>query len=1074
MKTHYFANNILLQFLIFYSYDDLKIAMFTDKEGNEDFKYLKYLNHSLSDDKSRRFYSSDQYSAKILSDYIIEEIKNRTNPENEEKSLRPYFLIIIDGYDLVKKYKFADFISEVEENIGFSVIIIENHLNKLPSKCSNFISIGDNTSTIVTNSYENQENKTFKDEINYSIKMSEVAKVLSNIPVEIRTASSGMPSSITFLEMEKVGKTEQLNIMERWKNNNSTETLKAEVGVDNNNELIYLDLHEKAHGPHGLIAGTTGSGKSEFIITYILSMAINYSPDDVSFILIDYKGGGLAYAFENKANNLILPHLAGTITNLDKSEMDRTLESINSEVKRRQKLFNTARDLTRESTIDIYKYQKHFHDGELDEPCPHLFIICDEFAELKSQQPEFMDDLISVARIGRSLGVHLILATQKPTGQVNEQIWTNTRFRVCLKVQNPGDSREMLKRPEAAYIREAGRFYLQVGQDELFILGQSGWAGAKYYPSNTIVKEADKSVNVINDTGVIVKSIKAGGGPKLEAQGEQLAAVMKEIIEVAGSLNKKSKRLWLDNIPSIILVDDLIKKYNIKSEKYNVKAVIGEYDAPEIQTQGLLSYSFLENENTLFYGIKEAEREQLTFSMLYSIFQNHTAEEINVYIFDFGSASMEILKNYPQVGEVSLIDEDEKFKNTLKLFKTELANRKKEFINYGGDYKSYIKNSEKKVPVILLVINNLESLQEIYRFFGETLLPIARDCARYGMYIWVNLSNTTSIGRRLNQTFKSSYCLHMKDFDSYRAAVPGKSRKVPRSDFARGLVNNGEVHEFQTAMIVENSSEQMMYIKQNAKMISKQNSTKAKEIAKLPEKVTFDLIKGSLNTIEDIPIGIDKETLEISKFNFSTNILTSITGMKIDSIKKFINSLIDIFKNIKNVSTIFIDPKKLDEEVKNNTNNYFYENMDKVVEAVLNYVKEKNSAGANDTGKTIIIIYGIQNLKNSLSKTDKLGELFKELKKSSNINVIICDGSRNIKSIESEIWFIPLKNNTDGIWIGKGFQEQQAFRLLSGAKTGTTEVTNSFGFNVTEQSARYIKLIDFLPETLEEDQQNEK
>ena len=120
---------------------------------------------------------------------------------------------------------------------------------------------------------------------------------------------------------------------------------------------------------------------------------MNYSPDDVAFILIDYKGGGLAYAFENKTTNTVLPHLAGTITNLDKAEMHRTLVSIDSEVKRRQQIFNEARDKCGESTIDIYKYQKLYNEGKISEPCPHLFIICDEFAELKSQQPEFMQNL---------------------------------------------------------------------------------------------------------------------------------------------------------------------------------------------------------------------------------------------------------------------------------------------------------------------------------------------------------------------------------------------------------------------------------------------------------------------------------------------------------------------------------------------------------------------------------------------------------------------------------------------------------------------------------------------------------
>ena len=148
-------------------------------------------------------------------------------------------------------------------------------------------------------------------------------------------------------------------------------------------EKISIDLHEKYHGPHGLIAGMTGSGKSEFIITYILSMAINYHPYEVQFILIDYKGGGLALAFQNQSLGLKLPHLVGTITNLDKNEIQRSLASIESELKRRQALFNEAREISKESTIDIYKYQRMYREHLVKEPVSHLFIISDEFAEFK-------------------------------------------------------------------------------------------------------------------------------------------------------------------------------------------------------------------------------------------------------------------------------------------------------------------------------------------------------------------------------------------------------------------------------------------------------------------------------------------------------------------------------------------------------------------------------------------------------------------------------------------------------------------------------------------------------------------
>ena len=444
-----------------------------------------------------------------------------------------------------------------------------------------------------------------------------LAKKLSNVPIEIDEISTVLPDSISFLEMEKVGNVDQLNILNRWNTNDSISTLRAEIGVDELGKTFYLDLHEKAHGPHGLVAGMTGSGKSEFIITYILSMCVNYSPDDIAFILIDYKGGGLAGAFENQITGMRLPHLTGTITNLDKAEMDRTLVSINSEAKRRQAKFNEARDRLSESTMDIYKYQKFYKDGRLEEPIPHLFIVCDEFAELKSQQPDFMDNLISIARIGRSLGIHLILATQKPSGVVNDQIWSNAKFHICLKVQDASDSEEMIKRKDAAALKEAGRFYLQVGYDEFFALGQSAWCGAKYYPSDQIIKDANNSVDLINDCGQIVKSSEIQKKQVVEAQGEQITAILNEIIEVSKKTNKEAKKLWLPNIPPIILVDNLIKKYNINFSD-SIKAVIGEVDIPAEQKQDVLVYDLLKDGNCSIFGTDGLENEMIIHSLLYS------------------------------------------------------------------------------------------------------------------------------------------------------------------------------------------------------------------------------------------------------------------------------------------------------------------------------------------------------------------------------------------------------------------------------------------------------------------------
>ena len=205
----------------------------------------------------------------------------------------------------------------------------------------------------------------------------------------------------------------------------------APIGVSKAG-IIALDLHDKAHGPHGLVAGTTGSGKSEILQTYILSMSTLYHPYEVAFGIIDFKGGGMVNQFQD------LPHLLGAITNIDGKEIDRSLKSIKAELQKRQRLFAEA------EVNHIDKYIRKYKAGKVAIPLPHLILIVDEFAELKAEQPEFMKELISAARIGRSLGVHLILATQKPSGQVNEQIWSNSRFKLCLKVQSKEDSNEVL------------------------------------------------------------------------------------------------------------------------------------------------------------------------------------------------------------------------------------------------------------------------------------------------------------------------------------------------------------------------------------------------------------------------------------------------------------------------------------------------------------------------------------------------------------------------------------------------------------------------------------------------------
>ena len=352
-------------------------------------------------------------------------------------------------------------------------------------------------------------------------------------------------------------------------------------------------------------------------------MAVNFSPDEVAFLLIDYKGGGLADAFDKKnsdGSTLHLPHLVGTITNLDGAAVSRSMISIESELERRQRIFKEAKVRCNEGTMDIYDYQQLYRAHRVEEPLPHLFIISDEFAELKSQQPEFMDKLISTARIGRSLGVHLILATQKPSGVVNDQIWSNTKFRVCLRVQDTGDSQDMLKRPDAASLKDTGRFYLQVGYNEYFALGQSAWCGADYIPQDEVIQQKDESVQLIDDTAqtlLAAKPIKE----KKNAESKQIVAIVKYLSELAEREHILPRTLLPPALSDTLTMAELQETHPTKVPE-NISACIGMIDDPAYQRQYPLELNLQKMHNMLLVGESGCGKTTLVQTMLLSLPQS--------------------------------------------------------------------------------------------------------------------------------------------------------------------------------------------------------------------------------------------------------------------------------------------------------------------------------------------------------------------------------------------------------------------------------------------------------------------
>ena len=892
-----------------------------------------------------------------------------------------------------------------------------------------------------------------------TLDLTECAIKLANIPIDTVKDEVSFPKSISFLEMYNVGKVEQLNSYNRWQTNMPINSLQAPLGIDKQGNIFKLDLHEKFHGPHGLIAGMTGSGKSELIITYILSLAVNYHPYEVSFIIIDYKGGGVALAFENRETGRKLPHIAGTITNLDTAEMNRALTSIESELRRRQKAFNKARDISNESTIDIYKYQKLYRSGIVSEPISHLFIICDEFAELKTQQPEFMDQLISTARIGRSLGVHLILATQKPSGVVNDQIWSNSRFRICLKVQEKEDSMDMIKSPEAAMLKNVGRFYLQVGYNEFFAQGLAAWSGAPYIPTDKPKKKVDNAINFIDNIGYVYKSVDDEKDLNLSSKEEQLSSVINYLIDVAKEEKIEVKQLWLDKIPELIYVDELAKKYNYVSEKGIINPIVGEYDDPANQRQDLLTLNLSKGGNTIIYGSSGSGKNTFISSLVYSTIINHSAEEVNFYIMDFGSEIFRTYKKAPQVGDVLLVNDTEKVNNLFKMLFSKLSERKKILSDYNGDFNYYNKKSDKKMPLIVVVINNYEAFFENYDMHEEHMLQLTREASMYGIVFVLTASATNSIRYRLRQNFKQEFVLQLNDETDYTSILGNIHKMYPSKMYGRGLVKLDEVYEFQTSHPYE-PDHLSEYISEVCEKLKSESEVFAEPVAVLPDIVTADDINAKLKGIDSIPVGINKNNLAVSTWDFSSNIGTIITALEFDSMNYFIQPFINQFKEIKNSTVLVFDALDLIKDYEKADNIFYYKNdFNKVIDS-LNQTAEKqkqvyinnnyNKEIFNSVKPVVCIILGIDSLLLKLSPDakNKYNMLVETANMIQTIKFIFFDTIDIFKKIEYDNWYKGIAKNNQGIWLGNGISEQYTLKISKITRELQQELEVGFGYVV--------------------------
>lgn len=861
--------NLLISLSALHCFTEVKIVGIFDESEREVWSPMRWLPHSWDDEKQVCTLAFNREETHILCEQMYEMIKVRLENGRQNSFNLPYYVFIIGTKALVENEPIMGILTANHDNIGVSSIFMFDTMYSLPYGCKYIVDMDEGPCMYPSGEMNNRVFFTEDSPTSNKVFDSFVRR-MSAIELEGFATRGGVPESISFLEGYDVKTIEELNVWKRWTTSKPYRSLAAPIGKMAGDKIFYFDIHEKMHGPHGLVAGTTGSGKSELLQTWILSMAVNYSPYDIAFVIIDYKGGGMANQLEP------LPHVVGKITNID-SDISRALLSLDSENKRREILFEKY------GVNHINKYQELYHNGQVSEPLPHLIIVADEFAELKKEESGFIDSLIKMARVGRSLGVHLVLATQKPSGVVDDQIWSNSQFQICLKVQNATDSREMIKRPDAAGITQPGRAYINSGQ--LFELFQSFWSGASYSGKKDDDFVKDCQVKIVGPLGNREKVISRKNESK--DSKDELTSIISYISDLAEQNGiKKLQGPWLPELPSILSLNDVIESLPVDAlwakPKEWLSIPVGIFDIPQKQLQGKQYIDFARDGHLAIYGISGSGKTTLLKTIVTSLCREFAPNDVNIYILDLSGWSLNIFESMPHVGSVALDGEDDKYEKFGKMIEKEMDERKRIFMKHAvSSLALYREGVSQDLPAIFIIIDNIVHLGELYPNLEPILINVAAHGTTYGIYLVYTSNGTTGVSYKIHQNTKNSIAFELKDKGDYPSMVGrianGKLPNVP----GRALIKGNPPTLFHTAMYESGTSEKERITNLNClikKLSEKWDGNEVKAIPVMADTVSIDELSDAYHVFERIPVGVDYDDIETAYIDVSENYCVMVAG----------------------------------------------------------------------------------------------------------------------------------------------------------------------------------------------------
>ena len=813
---------IIMDIAVNHSYEDVKIICIYPEDERQEWESIKWIPHIWNNARTKRFMACTKDDARIILRDMAEILKVRrrdipaTGLRDDFIPETPFYFLILADRELTE-FSGEQFIPE-SASLGFAAMYAYGDLGSLPGECQSVIMCGSPSCIQNTTPGSVSEKRFYVPDVIHEDMPERFSRSLAPIRLIQSGGGSRMPRSISFMQGFNLHRVNEFDVTGRWENNSSPRSLAAPIGIRENGDTFSFDIQDRSKakgsavymGPHGVTAGTAGSGKSEMLTTWLLSMALNFSPEDVNFVLIEFKGNDLSNILKP------LPHIAGVVSNLDDtSAIVRCLRSLNGEVVRRQKLFKEATEKTALSALHILDYQAHRKIHKELEPMPYLIIVADEFAQFATQYPDYVGMFTDIARIGRSLGMYMVLTMQSPQGVIKGQVKANITFNICLRTASASDSKEIIGTNDAFRITAPGRAIVKVGDNAVYEQVQTFYAKAPYSP-NADKKGPVTDINIVALSGkrtrpeIYDKTVKATRDEQSEGR-----AITSYIIEESQSHNISwANKIWTDPLPLKMTLDDILadmkafshenNSWAVKNNKFTV--TMGLVDDPENQKQFKLVLDFEGTGHQVVYGAPSTGKTTFLQTVLLSAALCYTPDQVHFLIFDYGNWGLKIFETLPHCITVVDPNDKEKIKDSKDFIYEEINSRKNLFASLGvGTLEAYQEVSGKTLPALIVAVDNMASLNALNPDITDVLINLSREGGSLGIYLLLSASTSGGFMFRIAQYVKSNHVLQMTDKSDYRNILGGTITALPGNYPGRGLTKGGL--EFQTALCVDGQTD---------------------------------------------------------------------------------------------------------------------------------------------------------------------------------------------------------------------------------------------------------------------------